>query len=540
MANHDTRILMKYIKSILTDIKISEYIPEEFIDDPDFMDILDTLKSVREAASALGTGNLSYNIKGKGFTIGSLKNLQASLKNLTWKTKAIASGDFSQNVDFLGEFSDAFNSMTRKLESSIQEVNEAKEHFELIFQTIPDATMITVMETGKLIGYNKAFLEISGYSDEELKAKDMQMVDFYLDIEQREDLLEQLKTTGFCQNKELLLKSKSNNMVIGLISSKIIHIKGEPYILSVIRDITHLKEVESKLRESEERHRLLADNASDVIWMMDLTGQFTYVSPSVEKLRGFTVDEVKKQSQAELLCPDSLIHLQKGLADAIEDVMNNRPFGDFRGELEQPCKDGTTVWTETTVSGIYNEKGEFKGMLGVSRDISKRRIMEAEITRLSVTDKLTQIYNRLKIDEVLESELDRSARSKNPFTIIMLDIDHFKRVNDTYGHQVGDSVLVEIADIMKKHVRSIDIIGRWGGEEFFVILPQTDLAGGINLAQKLRAVVEQNHFTTIDKLTASFGVAVYQDDRTSASIVSRADKALYKAKENGRNCVETM
>ena len=524
----------------MIDIKIKEDIPEAFKDDPDFIDIVETIKTIREAASALGTGNLSYNIRGKGFAIGSLKNLQASLKNLTWKTKAIASGDFSQNVDFLGEFSDAFNSMTRKLESLIQEVQEAKEHFELIFQTIPDATMITEMEHGRIIGYNKAFLEISGYSKEELEAEKMKMVDFYLDLNQRESLLKELQANGFCQNKELFLKNKKQDSVIGLISSKIINIKSYPYVLSVIRDVTHLKEVERKLRESEERHRLLADNASDVIWMMDLTGQFTYVSPSVEKLRGFTVEEVKKQSQAELLCPESLIHLQKGLDDAIENVMNNRPFVDFRGELEQPCKDGTTVWTETTVSGIYDDKGEFKGMLGVSRDISKRKIMEAEITRLSVTDKLTQIYNRLKIDEVLESELERSARSKNLFAIIMLDIDHFKQVNDTYGHQVGDSVLIEIADIMKNHVRSIDVIGRWGGEEFFVILPQTDLNGGVNLAEKLRTVVEQNHFKTVDKLTVSFGVAVYLDDRTAAGIVSRADKALYKAKENGRNRVETI
>jgi diguanylate cyclase (GGDEF)-like protein/PAS domain S-box-containing protein len=252
------------------------------------------------------------------------------------------------------------------------------------------------------------------------------------------------------------------------------------------------------------------------------------------------VEEVKQQSQEEVLCPDSLIIMRQGLDNAIELVQNNQPFKVFRGELEQPCKNGSTIWTEATVSGIYNEEGGFVGMLGVTRDISKRKDMENEIIRLSITDKLTQLYNRLKLDETFENELELSKGGKEAFAIILLDIDHFKLVNDTYGHQVGDTVLVEIANILKSNVRSTDIIGRWGGEEFLIILPETDENGGKMLAEKLRGKIDSNDFVTAGHLTSSFGVAMYRGDVSQASIVSRADEALYKAKESGRNRVEFL
>lgn len=415
MENKDVHDLIKYIKAIIFDVKIKENIPEQFSEHKDFLEIDSAIKSIRESANAIGMGNLFYKIEGKGYTLGTLKNLQAALKNLTWQTKAITSGDFSQKVEFLGEFSDAFNKMTRKLEVSIDE-----------------------------------------------------------------------------------------------------------------------------LKESEKMHRLLADNASDVIWTMNLEGKLTYISPSVKKLRGYSVEEVKNQSQEEILCPDSLIRMQQGLKEAVESVQNNLPFKDFRGELEQPCKDGSTVWTEVTVSGIYNEEGGFIGMIGVTRDISNRRDMEREIRRLSVTDKLTQLYNRLKLDETLENELELSGEGKAAFSLILVDIDHFKLVNDTFGHQVGDTVLVEVSNILKNNVRSTDIIGRWGGEEFLIILPETDEKDGRLLAEKLREKIENNNFVTAGKLTASFGVSMYSYDVSPASIVSRADEALYLAKKNGRNRVEFL
>lgn len=538
MISEDERGLLKYLKALVSDVKIKEAMPEKFKEDDDFLELDKMIRTIRRSAHELGVGNLSYEIKGKGYVIGSLKNLEASLRNLTWKTQAIASGDFSQSVHFLGEFSDAFNRMTRKLESSIQEIKEAREHFELVFETIPDATIITSIDEGNLIAFNKAFLDITQYSEQEIKDQKINIFNLYINQEQRTFLLDKLEKDGFSQNLEIAFQNKNGGKIISLVSSRIINIEGKDHILSVIRDITTLKEIERKLIESEERHRLLADNAADVIWTMDLHGQRTYVSPSVEKLRGYSSEEVKKQTFEELLCPDSLIIMQNGLMLTSEKVGSDRTLNPFRGEFEQPCKDGSTVWVETTVSGIYNEEGNYIGMLGVDRDIAERRKMEEEIRRLLITDKLTQSYNRLKTDETLEKEFERSNRTKIPFSVILLDIDHFKSVNDTFGHLAGDTVLVELADILKNNVRSIDIVGRWGGEEFLIILPETDNNGVTLLAEKLRTIIDQNNFTKAGKITASFGVATYNRDALPENIVSQADAALYKAKENGRNRVE--
>lgn len=274
----------------------------------------------------------------------------------------------------------------------------------------------------------------------------------------------------------------------------------------------------------------MADNANDVIWTMDLHGKFTYVSPSVEKLRGYSVEEVLAQSKEELLCPSSIPYLVDGLERAARLVEKGMPFLVFRGDMEQPCKDGTTIWTDLTVSGIYDKDNRFVGMLGVSRDITERLRMEEEIRKLSQADPLTQISNRLKLDSVLLVEMERLSRSESVCTVILLDIDHFKNVNDTHGHLVGDEVLKEFAKIIRDDVRKIDTVGRWGGEEFMVIMPLSDVEGGRILAEKLRNKISEFEFTGAGKLTASFGVAQTRGELNAVEVVAIADACMYEAK----------
>ncbi|MBC3888043.1 diguanylate cyclase [Acetobacterium paludosum] len=188
-------------------------------------------------------------------------------------------------------------------------------------------------------------------------------------------------------------------------------------------------------------------------------------------------------------------------------------------------------------SRVINMKGK-PHVLIIIKDISERRRLEEEIKLLSITDKLTQVYNRIKIDEILERELERSERTERPFAIILVDIDSLKMVNETYGNQIGDTVIVEYAKIIKENVRSIDIVGRWNGEEFLILLPDTDKDGAIVLAEKLRVIIDDFNFTKVGKLTASFGIAEYKKDLLPANIVSRADLALNKAKDKGRNQIE--
>jgi diguanylate cyclase (GGDEF)-like protein/PAS domain S-box-containing protein len=529
--------LLTYLKALVFDIKIENSLPEEFLHDEEIVKIDEILRTLRGSIRAIGNGDLSYKIQGSGYILGVLKNLQASLKNLTWQTKAIASGDFSQRVDFLGEFSTAFNRMVEKLNISIHELNEAKELFEMVFETIPDATLITSLSEGSIFAYNKAFCALTGYEKDTLYEKNIAQVKFYKDLAQQSNLYSEIEKFGYCQNMLIDLNNVNDELIRGLFSSQVIVIHGKKHILSVIKDVTQLNKIENQLRESEERHRLLADNVSDVIWTMDLNGAFSYISPSVEKLRGYTVEEVMNQSQEEILCPASLVYMQEGLIEAINSVQNNLPFRIFRGDLEQPCKDGTTVWTDTTVSGIYDKENKFIGMVGVSRDISDRKKMEEEIRQLSVTDKLTQLYNRLKLDESLNIEIERFRRSHVVVSVIIVDIDFFKKVNDQHGHQVGDSVLIEFARILEGHIRKVDILGRWGGEEFMIILPATGEEGALTIAEKLRKEIFAYNFGIAGHLTASFGLAEASLDITASEIVSKADQALYQAKKLGRNRV---
>lgn len=163
--------------------------------------------------------------------------------------------------------------------------------------------------------------------------------------------------------------------------------------------------------------------------------------------------------------------------------------------------------------------------------------LNKELQKLSVLDTLTGLYNRRKFNEILLYEMNRYERTKQSFGIILLDIDFFKKVNDTYGHLVGDEVLIKIAILLKNSVRKMDKVIRWGGEEFLITCPETNLKGILHLAESIRNLVEQYKFRTAKKLTISLGIAVVQEDDTLDSIVNRADKYLYKAKESGRNRV---
>lgn len=187
------------------------------------------------------------------------------------------------------------------------------------------------------------------------------------------------------------------------------------------------------------------------------------------------------------------------------------------------------------------------GALGVYSMYHKRILKQlnqklqdynTQLEELLVTDKLTGLYNRHKLDDTLISELIQFKRYQTPPSIIIMDIDFFKSVNDTYGHQVGDEVLKDVANLSKNAIRSSDILGRWGGEEFLIICPETDLEGTYILAEKLRIILESHEFVNVGNKTASFGVTTATIGASDDDLIVQADDALYKAKIKGRNRVE--
>lgn len=174
--------------------------------------------------------------------------------------------------------------------------------------------------------------------------------------------------------------------------------------------------------------------------------------------------------------------------------------------------------------------------LSVAQNLLKKK--NSELEHMAVTDRLTGLANRMKLDVTLQSEVARTKRYGHPLTVILMDIDHFKIINDKLGHQAGDKVLQNIAKTIQNNVRSVDLPGRWGGEEFMIICPETDLQGGLRIANKLRNDLENWNVTNLTTATGSFGVAELRTGEDEDELVRRVDKALYNAKKKGRNRVE--
>jgi len=245
---------------------------------------------------------------------------------------------------------------------------------------------------------------------------------------------------------------------------------------------------------------------------------------------------ISKYPESELLGrPHNVVRHSDMPKSLYEDMWSTIKQGKpWRGEIKNRAKDGTAYWVDVNIEPEINEQSEIIGYAAIRQDITdKKRIEE-----LSITDSLTQLYNRLKLDQVLSYEVDQANRYENDLSVILFDIDYFKSINDKFGHPVGDAVLVAIADITRKAVRNTDTAGRWGGEEFMIICPDTDLQGVSNLAEKIRHEIASFGFPVAGDRTSSFGVAAYKKDEGESGLLKRVDAALHSAKENGRNRVE--
>jgi diguanylate cyclase (GGDEF)-like protein len=211
--------------------------------------------------------------------------------------------------------------------------------------------------------------------------------------------------------------------------------------------------------------------------------------------------------------------------------------GSMTYPAEIKTKDGRIIPFEVT-SRIYKIKDESPIGVCIARDVTERIKMEEELKRLSVEDSLTGAFNRNKYKEIIEKEIKRAKRHKYPFSVIMLDIDFFKEINDRHGHMTGDDVLKDLVSLIIKNIREEDYLIRWGGEEFLIIAPHTSLESARMLAEKLRSQVESYNFVENIKITSSFGITMLCKEDNEVSFIKRADDALYKAKLNGRNrCV---
>jgi len=295
-----------------------------------------------------------------------------------------------------------------------------------------------------------------------------------------------------------------------------------------------LKQKEKDLQENEDKFRTIAQTAIDAIILADVHGNIIFWNESARRIFGYTENEISGKSLTVLMPEQYRAAHMKGL-EHIKSTGESKYIG-MTTEMHALRKNGDVFPIELSVA--MWKSGEEYYYSGILRDITKRKILESKLETLAVTDTLTQVFNRIKYYEIMKREIERTERYEHPLSIIMFDIDRFKEVNDTYGHTVGDYVLRTLTQIVKKNLRGTDYLVRWGGEEFIIIAPDTDIKKAKILAERNRKASEKYKFDHAGTITVSFGVTQFVEDDDEDTVIKRVDDALYEAKRKGRNRVE--
>jgi diguanylate cyclase (GGDEF)-like protein/PAS domain S-box-containing protein len=283
------------------------------------------------------------------------------------------------------------------------------------------------------------------------------------------------------------------------------------------------------LRLSDVRHHMLAAALDKYVpeLVIDNAGRILYASTAFQNLTAYKESDLLGKNIGFMKHPD----LFRSFEDDILDSLKNNYM--YYKEISVQSRYGKKVVLNLVLEPVCLPDGEVVGAQCIMTDLTCKK----ELEHLSITDKLTGLFNRQKLDEVLGYELSQSIRYGSKFSIVILDMDDFKKVNEKLGHLVGDHVLVKLAAILKTCFRDSDTVGRWGGEEFLVVLPKASEEEAVVVAEKIRKLIENGDFDIEGKITASLGTATNRGDITVATMLANADKALYRAKKTGKNKV---
>ena len=323
---------------------------------------------------------------------------------------------------------------------------------------------------------------------------------------------------------------------------------------------------DDKLRQSEEKHRFLIENSHDIIYMLNATGVFTFVSPSWTTLLGHPVTEVAGKSFQQFVHPDDLARCMLWLTKVIETRQRQDGI-----EYRVQHADGSWYWHTSSAVPLQDATGTIIGIEGTARDITQRKQAEVELRSaqdkiesahrelqqsfareqaLARIDDLTGINNHRSLLQLAEHEFNVAMRYRPPLSMLFFDIDHFKQVNDTFGHLMGDQALKKMIAAVCAEMRVADVIGRYGGDEFVILLPQTSAQEALPFADRIHASIAAIELNTGKGpliLTISIGIAqtihestpIFAQETaqmdTVESLLLRADQALYAAKQAGRN-----
>jgi diguanylate cyclase (GGDEF)-like protein/PAS domain S-box-containing protein len=263
--------------------------------------------------------------------------------------------------------------------------------------------------------------------------------------------------------------------------------------------------------------------------------EIVYVNKAFTELTGYSQNEVLGKTprilQGEKTDPETKKIIRQGLEQQIP----------IRVTIKNYSKEGKEYWLDLSILPLSNPQGVVTHFVAIERDVTELINLQEQLEILSRTDPLTGLLNRRAFDEILESEFSRYKRNRDVYSLLILDIDHFKLINDKYGHPTGDVVLKSISNSCKTNLRAHDNVARYGGEEFCVLLPSTNALTAYEIAEKLRKIISNTSIPSENggiRFTVSVGVSeVYNSDINHSDILDRADENLYKAKKTGRNRV---
>lgn len=286
------------------------------------------------------------------------------------------------------------------------------------------------------------------------------------------------------------------------------------------------KELEKRLQYYTD----IAENTPVGIITCDDSGKIRYVNSMVVNLLGSpSIEETKKVNLFTFpLLVDS------GFSEKLKQSLQTDTHINY--ELNYESKWGRNIWLN-----IHNKpfiSGGEKQAIIIIDDLTERKKLESHLTSLSFTDTLTGVFNRRYFKQKAEEEIMQARQLHRSFSIIMLDLDNFKEINDNFGHEIGDVALKTITQSIMKEIRKTDTLARWGGEEFVIVLTDISCQQAVNIAEKLRQHLMKTDIPTAGSVTASFGITAYQDGDTVDDLIRRADRMLYLAKLEGRNCVK--
>ncbi len=434
-------------------------------------------------------------------------------------------------ASFLGAVADTLAGIIEREQAEL-----AQRRLATILEATPDLVTITDTE-GNCLYCNEGARQMLQLDRDSASAQ-ISVLDHYprdLARRLRDEVFPNAIAAGSWEGELLLQRPDGSDLPVSQLVMAHRNAQGQTeYLSTTARDISDRKMAEeaAKAVALRERHfaNTIINSLPGVFYLTDGDGHLLRWNSNLEKTLGYSGDALQALSLRDLVAPEAWPEMQS----ACTEIMLN---GSASLETALQARDGRVIPFYIHSARIGSREGA-RTIVGIGIDMSYRQRLEQELREQATTDPLTGAFNRLKMEETMERELRRCDRFGTPFSIAMFDIDHFKRVNDTYGHDAGDEVLRAVTEITWQQLREVDTLARWGGEEFAILAESTGLEGVAVLAERVRKAIAESPILQLETLTVSFGVGQYLPGEARKDFLKRVDDALYLAKKKGRDRVQ--